>query len=47
MPVIPMHWYDTLIVTKFPMTFYQIPFKQSSMARKLLMGVFNIVNDKN
>lgn len=47
MPVIPMHWYDTLILTKFPIQFYQIPFEKSFMERKLLMGVFEIVNENN
>jgi hypothetical protein len=47
MPVIPMHWYDTLILSKFPIQFYQVPFNKSSMQRNLLMGVFEVINEKN
>lgn len=31
MPVIPMHWYDTLILSRFPIQFYQMPFATSYM----------------
>jgi hypothetical protein len=40
LPLIPMHWYDTIILSKFPIQFYQIPFEGSMMSRNLVTGVF-------
>ncbi len=34
-----MHWYDTIIMTKFPIHFYKIPFQLTGMSRSLVMGV--------
>ena len=46
LPAVPLFWYDTLILSKFPMTFYKIPFL-SSMNRSLLMGTFQLLNQNN
>ena len=46
LPKIPMHWYDTMILTRVPAVFYQLPFGESNMERKILVGVFEMKGEK-
>ena len=34
-----MHWYDTVILSKFPCKFYKKPFANSEMERNALTAV--------
>ena len=34
-----MHWYDTVILSKFPCRFYKKPFANSEMERNALIAV--------
>ena len=39
MPLMKMHWYDTLILSKYPCRFYKLPFENSGMGRCNLAAV--------
>ncbi len=45
MPVMPMHWYDTLILSKYPCKFYKIPFATSTMGRCNLVSVIEFAKN--
>lgn len=38
-PIIQMHWYDTVILSKYPCRFYKKVFEKSSMGRCVLTAV--------
>ena len=39
LPMMKMHWYDTIILTKFPCRFYKNIFDSSTMGRCALTAV--------
>ena len=48
MPIMKMHWYDTLILSKYPCRFYKKMFETSGMGRCVLTALFEFedVNQK-
>lgn len=49
MPVTKMHWYDTLILSKYPCRFYKKDYEMTGMGRSNLMAVveFSLPNTQN
>ena len=46
MPVMKMHWYDTVILTKYPCRFYKKIFDSSGMGRCALTAVLEMAEGK-
>ena len=46
MPVMKMHWYDTVILTKYPCRFYKKIFDFSGMGRCALTAVLEMAEGK-
>lgn len=47
MQVSKMHWYDTVILSKYPCRFYKKLFEQSQMGRCLLTAVITLQGETN
>jgi len=40
-----MHWYDVVILSKYPCKFYKIPFKTSTMGRSVMTCVLELFDE--